>query len=161
MKSDLSTNPKVHSNNDGVIIYQKNEPQKIAEGARTAVLHELQRLSPPMRNNVSTIFSFSYILPKREVPIQKYLQIFLIIVKNFVWYGGEFDNHPAVSNYVLEQENIISEYELDEVDASLKQIQMKRTRDQFLALSFLLGGTCSKCRQLVADLPNSYILGVD
>ena len=45
-----------------------------------------------------------------------------------------------------------------------KQIKRQCTRkrhEQFLAISFLLGGTRSKYSQLVADLQNSYVLGVD
>ena len=38
---------------------------------------------------------------------------------------------------------------------------MKEARDQWLATVFLLGGTCAKYSQLVADLQNSNILGAD
>ena len=37
----------------------------------------------------------------------------------------------------------------------------KKAHDQFLAISFLLGSTRSKYSQLVADLQNLYIMGVD
>ena len=47
------------------------------------------------------------------------------------------------------------------MEENLKTLYKKKARDQFLATSFLLGGNRSKYSQLVADLQNSYVLGVD
>ena len=35
------------------------------------------------------------------LPIQKYLQIFRVIVENIEHYGGEFGNHPAILKHVI------------------------------------------------------------
>ena len=47
------------------------------------------------------------------------------------------------------------------MNIDFKKNYLKKARDQYLAITFLLGGTRSKYSQLVADLQNSYILGQD
>ena len=49
----------------------------------------------------------------------------------------------------------------EQMDEDTKKIYLKKARDQYLATSFLLGGTRSKYSLLIADLQNSCILGED
>ena len=53
--------------------------------------------------------------------------------------------------------------DFDALDKDIKLLyyKKKKARDQFLATAFLLGGNRTKYCQLVANLQNSYILGVD
>ena len=81
------------------------------------------------------------------------------MVENIEQYGGDFGNYNAIMKYVLEGE--VTEEELTGLSDGAKEVYLKMARDQYLAISFLLGGTRSRYGQLVADLQNSYILGKD
>ena len=107
-------------------------------------------------------FSAFHVFYQREgLPIQKYIQIFRVIVENIERYGGEFGNHGAILQYVLDRDGLTHGNKFEDLNEEYKIIYKKKARDQFLAISFLLGGTRSKYSQLVADLQNSYIMGVD
>ena len=64
------------------------------------------------------------------------------MVENIERYGGEFGNSGAVIKYVLNREGLISETDYEQMDDATKKISLKKSRDQYLAISFLLGGTC-------------------
>ena len=105
-------------------------------------------------------FTFFHLFFQKEgVPIQKYLQIFRIMVENIERYGGEFGNCSGIIKYVLKRDGVMDKFSSLNEDA--KKIYLKKARDQYLAIAFLLGGTRSKYSQLVAELQNSYILGED
>ena len=105
--------------------------------------------------------AFHIFYQKESLPIQKYLQIFRIMLDNIERYGGDFGNDNAIVKYVLEREGEVTEEEFTGLSDGAKEVYLKMARDQYLAISFLLGGTRSKYGQLVADLQNSYILGED
>ena len=83
------------------------------------------------------------------------------MVKNIEQYGGDFGNDSASVKYTLEREAEVTEEEFTGMSDRAKEVYLKMARDQYLAISFLLGGTCSRYSQLVADLQNLYILGED
>ena len=105
--------------------------------------------------------AFHLFYQKESLPIQKYLQIFRIMVENIERYGGDFGNDNAIVTYVLEREGEVTEEEFTGLNDGVKETYLKMARDQYLAISFLLGGNRTKYGQLVADLQNSYILGED
>ena len=76
-------------------------------------------------------------------------------------YGSEFGNHPAILKYVLDRDGLIHGDDYNELEEIQNTLYKKKARDHFLATSFLLGGNRSKYSQLVADLENLYVLGVD
>ena len=124
-------------------------------------LHELWGQASSLYHALSTIFRSPRILSTRRHAIQKYLQNFQVIVQNIERYGVEFGNHLTILKYIIEKEGLIHADDFNNFDKDIKQLNKRKARDQFLAISFLLGGTCAKYSQLVADLQNSYILGVD
>ena len=105
--------------------------------------------------------AFHVFYQRDGIPIQKYLQIFWVVVENIERYGGEFGNHPAILKYILDRDGLIHGDDYNELEENQKTAYKKKARDQFLATSFLLGGNRSKYSQLVADLQNSYVPGVD
>ena len=105
--------------------------------------------------------SFHLFYQKKSLPIQKCLQIFCIMVENIERYRGEFGNSSAIIKYVIEREGLVSKDEYKKLDDNTNNTYLKKAQDQYLAVSFLLGGTSSKYNQLVANLQNSYILGED
>ena len=79
-------------------------------------------------------FTAFHIFYQRDgVAIQKYLQIFRVIVENIEHYGGEFGNHPAILKHVIEKDGMIHGEDFDTLDANIKSIYKKR-----LGISFLL-----------------------
>ena len=63
--------------------------------------------------------------------------------------------------YAIERDGLIQGSNFDELDKEHQRTYKKKARDQFLAISFLLGRNRSRYSQLVAELQNSYIMGVD
>ena len=83
------------------------------------------------------------------------------MVENIERYGGDFGNDSAIVKYVLDKEGEVTEEDFTGMSDGAKEVYLKMARDQYLAISFLLGGTRSRYGQLVADLQNTYILGED
>ena len=63
---------------------------------------------------------------KDGLQIQKYLQIFKIMVENIEHHGGEFGNSSAIISYVLEPKGLISEEDYKQMDNNLKKPYLKR-----------------------------------
>ena len=62
--------------------------------------------------------------------------------------------------YAVEHDSLIHGNNYVKLDEEHKTIYKKMTHDQFLAISFLLVGNRTKYSHLVAELPNSYTMGV-
>ena len=82
-------------------------------------------------------------------------------MENIKRYGGKFGQHKAMLQYAIERDGLIQGSNFDELDKEHQRTYKKKARDQFLAISFLLGRNRSRYSQLVAELQNSYIMGVD
>ena len=105
--------------------------------------------------------AFHIYYQRKNLPIQNYLLIFQIIVENIERCGGEFGNDSAKLRYVLEREGQVNEEQYMKLSEEEKDTYLKMATDQYLAISFLFGGTRSKYGQLVSNLKNAYILGED
>ena len=71
--------------------------------------------------------AFHFYYQKDGLPIQKYLQIFKIMVENIDCYGGEFGNSSAIISYVLEREGLISEEDYKPMNNDLKKNLFKKS----------------------------------
>ena len=80
--------------------------------------------------------AFHIFYQKESLPIQKYLQIFRIMVENIERYGGDFGNDNAIMKYVLEREGEVTEEEFTGLSDRAKEAYLKMARDQYLAISF-------------------------
>ena len=104
--------------------------------------------------------AFHVFYQDKGLPIQKYPQIFRVIVENIECYGGEFGNHSTILQYVVNRDGLVQGNTFDNLDDEYKNIYKRKGCDHYLVISFLLGSNRSKYSQLVADLQNSYIMGV-
>ena len=77
-------------------------------------------------------FTFFQVFYQKEgLPIEKYLQIFRIMVENIERYGGEFGNCSGIIKYVPERDRVTDKF--SSLNEDEKKVYVKKARDQYLA----------------------------
>ena len=114
-----------------------------------------------MRDAVPAVFHLSYFLPIQRNYHPKVYSNLQSYSGEYRALQGEFGNHAAILQYLLDRDGLIHGNKFDDLKDKYKIMCKKKARDHYLAISFLMGGTRSKYGQLVADLQNLYIMGVD